>query len=853
MAIERATNQIGGWEQLSGWLKEGDMNTKFFHERATQRMKRNNIQRIRLEDGSWISGDTEICSKAAEFFEEIFRAPLLEEEVGWREGLSCIQGNLSNEWRLKLVRPFTTEEVKEAMFQLGPTKAPGVDGFSAIFYHKFWDLVKREVFRCDLDFLNRGSLDRVINETLITLVPKVKNPEKFDEFRPISLVNVMMKVITKALANRLKNALPQLLSISQSAFIPGRLISDNILLAHELMHYMKTRPAGGAGYYCVKLDMSKAYDRVRWDFLEAIQLKLGFPKEWVDKVMMCVKSVSYMIKVNGVISEAFYPERGLRQGDPLSPYLFVICTEWLARNLEWSQNNSLIRGVKVSRGAPMISGLLYADDSIFFLKADVENTLRLKSILRRYELLTGQRINYSKSEMCVGNNVRPEMARALRCILGVNLVNRINKYLGLPICFSRKKSHLFNFIEDRIWKKVSGWKEKFLSSAGKETLIKAVIQTIPVYVMNCFKLPVSLCNKLLSIVGRYWWNDAKDKRYIAWVGKKELCKHKKEGGMSFKVFNLMNDALLVKQAWGILHCPELLISRVYKAKYFPNDKLLMAEAGDCQMWIVEAVNTKDLTVKDIYAFMLEEWMRNISNVIGESSDNLAVRSFWHKFWRVKAQGKDFWRQLLGDSGRLQLCFTSMADWIWYCVKEFDGEELSLIFYGIRWIWYARNVLWHNGANMELSAAVSKVKAIVKEISRADYRFVISRDEAGGRVEKCSSATAAEGKALLAGLKEADRHGICRASFITDSAEVLLYLQGRRRNGGEDLHWIRDCQHLLEKHEDWRLAHVLREGNRPADFLASKAKDLDWSWSSSEAIPWCISNLVKADLVLAGMS
>ncbi|KAL9679832.1 hypothetical protein QQ045_017703 [Rhodiola kirilowii] len=297
------------------------------------------------------------------------------------------------------------------------------------------------------------------------MVLKVKNPESFDDFRPISLVNVVMKIVTKTMANRLKNALPQLLSISQSAFIPGRLISDNIMLAHELMHYVKTRPAGGVGYYCMKLDMSKAYDRVDWNFLERILLKLGFPRQWVEKVMQCVKSVSYRVRVNDIISKVFYPERGLRQGDPLSPYLFVICSEWLARSLEWHQSRGLIRGVKVSREAPMISNLLYADDSIIFLKADADNTLRLKSILNCYEILTGQQINYNKSELCVGNNVCPELARALRSILDVKLVNKIEKYLGLPISFSHKKVDLFNFIEDRIWKKVNGWKEKLLSSA----------------------------------------------------------------------------------------------------------------------------------------------------------------------------------------------------------------------------------------------------------------------------------------------------------------------------------------------------------------------------------------------------
>ncbi|CAM8959392.1 unnamed protein product [Rhodiola kirilowii] len=165
--------------------------------------------------------------------------------VNWAEELGCVKVKLSNEVCQQFSSPFTTTEIQEATFQLGPTKAPGLDGFSTLFYQKSWEEIKGEVFQFVLKFLNEGELDPAMNETLITLVPKVKNPVCFNDYRPISLVNVALKIITKAMANRLKRVLMQLISVSQSAFIPGRLISDNILLAHELMHFIKTRQEGG--------------------------------------------------------------------------------------------------------------------------------------------------------------------------------------------------------------------------------------------------------------------------------------------------------------------------------------------------------------------------------------------------------------------------------------------------------------------------------------------------------------------------------------------------------------------------------------------------------------------------------
>jgi len=269
------------------------------------------------------------------------------------------------------------------------------------------------------------------------------------------------------------------------------MITDNIMVAFEHFHYMKKKKRnGGKGYLALKLDMSKAYDRVEWLFLEQMLLSLGFHRNWVRLVMSCVSSISYSILVNVQPTNVITPSRGLRQGDPLSPYLFLICTEGLAALINDAVSKNEIHGVKVSRAAPMVTHLFFADYSLMFTRANLQETQKVLNILNTYEAASGQVVNVDKSEVSYSRNVSENMPNMLQQRFGFKAVETHDPYLGLPTYIGRSKKAVFHNVRDRVWKKLKGWKEKLLSRAGKEVLIKAVIQAIPMYAMQCFEIPL---------------------------------------------------------------------------------------------------------------------------------------------------------------------------------------------------------------------------------------------------------------------------------------------------------------------------------------------------------------------------
>ena len=375
------------FQVVTGWLKGGDRNTRFFHQQASQRRRRNFISELQDDQGTAHSGDEAVGSLFVNYFTNLFQTST---PTDFSTVLQGIEPVITTEMNSQLTRPFMRQEVDNAIKQMGPLKAPGPDGMSPIFYQTFWDSIGTDVSSAVLSCLNSGSILKSINHTYITLIPKNQNPTKVTDFRPISLCNVIYKILSKILTIKLKTILPKIISETQSAFVPGHLITDNILVAFETLHHMKTRHTSKDGFMALKLDMSKAYDCVEWEFLKNVMLKIGFSTQWVSLTMECISSVSYSILVNGSPQGLLKPTRGLQQGDPLFAYFFLFCAEGLRGLLKQAANDAVIRGISLSQGGPRLTHLFFADDSLLFCRAKREECKTLLHILTQYEAMSGQ-------------------------------------------------------------------------------------------------------------------------------------------------------------------------------------------------------------------------------------------------------------------------------------------------------------------------------------------------------------------------------------------------------------------------------------------------------------------------------
>ena len=318
--------------------------------------------------GRWCTDTGEIASIAEEYYKRFFTAL---NNLNTGDVLASVDRVVTGEIASNLVRPYTKEEVQTALFQMRPSKAPGPDDMSSFFFQRFWHIVGQDVTKAVLSILHSGRYLHKMNYTHLVLIPKKSNPQNITENRPISLGNVVSRLISNVVANRVKPMLPCVTSDSQSAFVLGRLITDNTTIAFEMVHRVWNRRWGKVGHMTVKLDISKAYDRVEWDFLEKIMTSLGFPVQWMNLATSTVRSALYSVIVNGELCGYITPSRGIKQGDPLSPYLFLLCAKGLSSLLRRATINHHVKGLLSCNGGVRISHLLFADDCLLFCEVQL--------------------------------------------------------------------------------------------------------------------------------------------------------------------------------------------------------------------------------------------------------------------------------------------------------------------------------------------------------------------------------------------------------------------------------------------------------------------------------------------------
>ena len=294
-----------------------------------------------------------------------------------------------------LLFPVSEEEVKQSTFNIGGLKAPRADGLPAIFFQRYWNCCKKDLTQMVAECLVKGCVPEEINQTLISLIPKIPNPTNMTQFRPISLCNTTYKILSKILVQRIRSFLPELVSPNQVAFVPGRQIQDNIVIAQEVLHKFKN-VKGNKGFIAWKIDLAKAYDRLQWGFINQVLEEVGIKGRFRNLIMSCISSVQYRVILNGELSGSFNPRSGIRQGDPLSPYIFVLCMEKLSHIISQKRIEGKWKTVQVSKGGPEISHLYFVDDLILFGQATVHQAETMRECLDTFCDLSGQQVSFPK-------------------------------------------------------------------------------------------------------------------------------------------------------------------------------------------------------------------------------------------------------------------------------------------------------------------------------------------------------------------------------------------------------------------------------------------------------------------------
>lgn len=228
--------------------------------------------------------------------------------------------------------------------------------------------------------------------------------------------------------------------------------------------------------------------------------------------MECISTVQYMVLLNGQLKRHIVPQQGLKQGDLLSLYLFILCMEALVANIKKAKREKQLTCIKVARVYPPISHLLFADDSLFFCKVIKEEYQTILKILKEYEVISGQQINFDKSLIQFGHKIDEPTRQELCDISGIQNIGGMESYLGIPENLRGSKIKVFGFVQDRLNNRINGWTLKFFTKGGKEVIIKSVVTTLPNHVMSCFRRPKTVTKKLTSVVARFWWGSGGNNR-----------------------------------------------------------------------------------------------------------------------------------------------------------------------------------------------------------------------------------------------------------------------------------------------------------------------------------------------------
>ncbi|XP_026379639.1 uncharacterized protein LOC113274477 [Papaver somniferum] len=723
------TNKVNDWfnikedfyKQQSGdtFITEMDHNTKYFHTLANRRMFMKNIDCLCDTNGVWFNDSEDIANLIVAHFEQVSRTtnPIFTDIT-----FDIIPTIITTQDNSFLTRVPNSYEIHQTIKQMNAWSSPGLDGFQAGFYQSNWDVVGKDIIDAIQCFFEFGNMPKEFNKTYLSLIPKTDNAMCHVDFRPIGLCNTVYKIISKIIADRIKPHLKHLISPYQTSFVPGGDIHDNIIVAHEMIHTMKHKE-GYSGTMALKLDLSKAFDRIEWSFLLRFLRQFGFDENFC--------------------------------------------------------------GVKAAKNAPGITHLIFADDILIFTKADMHNIHGIMDVLEYFGSVSGQMLNLDKSSVYFSHNINPSTREILARELKMTEMTDTDKYLDVTLLIGRNKTKAFRLIVQSFGTRLKTWKGKTMNHSARTTMVKHVLNALPTYQMGCFRIPKTMIDQMDSIQKHFWWGHS-DNRGLCLIGWNKLNVPKPLGGLGFRNLEQFNNALLTKLAWKSCTDDDSLCMHIVRANNGKNGRdwniQLVSSIFDEETYNAILNRRGKFSVKSAYNSLCASHVNNA--IIGDHTPKVVWKKLLHTkvphrvqlfIWKclrdivhVRSKlvvykyeidshcslcnhgtetinhllvectyARSLWNALNVDISVITQNFTSLQDWVisWYYTDETEVNNFAYTTdsYVVRlmctvwYIWKDRCRWIFQGIKPNIHSIIIRIHILIKQCDLANASSSVNRN------------------------------------------------------------------------------------------------------------------------------